>query len=540
MKKIITILASIYFVHNVYAQNANGNAQWRINGNSASTSDFIGTTNNQPLILKTNNIQRAIFDTQGKTIFDGGGEVVIYPGGLTRPILSNPIAAYMLKVGGSGHFEGELNSKQLFVQEYITYMKSLKGPRMDVDTIRMDSTRGIFGHTKIFGDVQIKQNLEVLGKTTLKGDLIAEKGFTFDGINGLLRTPETSTSGEIIQLGNIRNTVPRFNCPSPSSEPWNNFYYNGNFISYVPAGSIATHPLVNASIRIGMATWNGNGLIDVSGVDNNGAGNNALEINNFCKRNTLINTGWDYDPTHFVHGGRVIMGGEVEMQRSLKIGWNDSPIIDSKTAIEINQSVDNGNGIKINTYNNGLKCLTVNNTNFANSPFTVYGDGNTVINAGYPTLKYFKINDASDRVPRESFIVYGNGRTEIHLKESVSTSNAFEVYDDNTNTVNFKVKQNGYVYAREINVMPIQVIFPDYVFEKDYKLLALNEVENYIKENKHLPNIPSAKEVETHGINIAEMQVKQMEKIEELFLHLIKLKKENEELKSRLEILETK
>ena len=187
MKKILTLTISLCFSLYSNAQNPNSNAnvQWRINGNSASTTDFIGTTNNQSLILKTNNIQRVIFDTQGKAIFDGGGEVIIRPGGLNRPILTNPIAAYMLKVGGSGHFEGEVNTRQLFVQEYITYLKSLKGPRIDVDTIRMDSTRGIFGHTKIFGDVQIKQNLEVLGKTKLRGDLVAEKGFTFDGVTGI-------------------------------------------------------------------------------------------------------------------------------------------------------------------------------------------------------------------------------------------------------------------------------------------------------------------------------------------------------------------
>ncbi len=118
--------------------------------------------------------------------------------------------------------------------------------------------------------------------------------------------------------------------------------------------------------------------------------------------------------------------------------------------------------------------------------------------------------------------------------------NVIDVQDKSNNKINFRVKANGYVYAREINVMPTTITFPDYVFNKNYNLKTISELENYIQTNKHLPNIPSAKEVEANGINVAEMQVKQMEKIEEAFLYIIQLKKENEELKLRLQKLESK
>lgn len=122
---------------------------------------------------------------------------------------------------------------------------------------------------------------------------------------------------------------------------------------------------------------------------------------------------------------------------------------------------------------------------------------------------------------------------------NVNTGNAFEIYDENTQKINFKVKANGYCYAREINVMPTSITFPDYVFEKNYKLQSLKSLESFIKANKHLPNIPNAAEVEKNGINVAELQIKQMEKIEEAFLYIIQLKKENEELKKRVEKLES-
>jgi hypothetical protein len=68
--------------------------------------------------------------------------------------------------------------------------------------------------------------------------------------------------------------------------------------------------------------------------------------------------------------------------------------------------------------------------------------------------------------------------------------------------------------------------------------MSIADLSYYVTENKHLPNIPSAKEVEKNGINVSEMQIKQMEKIEEAFLYIIQLKEENELLKARLSVLE--
>jgi len=78
----------------------------------------------------------------------------------------------------------------------------------------------------------------------------------------------------------------------------------------------------------------------------------------------------------------------------------------------------------------------------------------------------------------------------------------------------------------------------DYVFEEDYNLLSLEEVENYIDEHKHLPDVPSAEEVVASGINVAEMDALLLQKIEELTLYMIELKKENEALKSKVDALQ--
>lgn len=105
-----------------------------------------------------------------------------------------------------------------------------------------------------------------------------------------------------------------------------------------------------------------------------------------------------------------------------------------------------------------------------------------------------------------------------------------------------KLAVNGKIYATAINVkLPdANGCFPDYVFEKNYPLMSLNDVETYIATNKHLPNIPSAAEVSASGIDVAEMNIKLLEKIEELTLYMIELKKENAEIKKELESIRVK
>ena len=78
----------------------------------------------------------------------------------------------------------------------------------------------------------------------------------------------------------------------------------------------------------------------------------------------------------------------------------------------------------------------------------------------------------------------------------------------------------------------------DYVFKKDYSLKSLEEVEKHINEKGHLPNVPSAKEVVENGINVAEMDAKLLEKIEELTLYSIEQNKKIKEQNERIERLE--
>lgn len=102
----------------------------------------------------------------------------------------------------------------------------------------------------------------------------------------------------------------------------------------------------------------------------------------------------------------------------------------------------------------------------------------------------------------------------------------------------FKLAVAGKIIAEEISVK-LQSAWPDYVFEQNYSLKPLDQVEQFVKTNKHLPGIPSASQIEENGISIGEMQNKLLQKIEELTLYVIEQQKEIERQKIKIELLET-
>ena len=99
----------------------------------------------------------------------------------------------------------------------------------------------------------------------------------------------------------------------------------------------------------------------------------------------------------------------------------------------------------------------------------------------------------------------------------------------------YKLSVNGKIRAKEIVV---ESGWADFVFDDDYALMPLEEVETYIHTHKHLPDIPSARDVEENGVSVGEMESKLLQKVEELTLYLIELKKENAALSQRVTQLE--
>ncbi|MDN5215690.1 hypothetical protein QQ020_26670 [Fulvivirgaceae bacterium BMA12] len=103
------------------------------------------------------------------------------------------------------------------------------------------------------------------------------------------------------------------------------------------------------------------------------------------------------------------------------------------------------------------------------------------------------------------------------------------------NLAGYKLAVNGRIRAKEVKV---ETGWSDFVFEDDYELPTLAEVEAFIKANKHLPEIPSAKEVEENGVELGKMDSKLLQKIEELTLYIIEQHKRIEAQDKRIRQLE--
>ncbi len=129
--------------------------------------------------------------------------------------------------------------------------------------------------------------------------------------------------------------------------------------------------------------------------------------------------------------------------------------------------------------------------------------------------------------------MYNSGLVTIGNAPTTTTGNVSLHYGDYGLLV-----EKGIMAAKVKVALPYTSHWADYVFDKDYDLMPLDQVEEFISENKHLPNIPSAEELVEEGIDLGQMDAKLLEKIEELTLHLINQEKTIKVLQERIQVLE--
>lgn len=137
-------------------------------------------------------------------------------------------------------------------------------------------------------------------------------------------------------------------------------------------------------------------------------------------------------------------------------------------------------------------------------------------------------------------LIWGDfSQNQLKFNAKVGVGYSFSNYPTvvgSENISNYNLFVKGGILTEEVRVS-LQTTWADYVFNKDYKLPSLTEVENHIKENGHLINVPSAKEVKENGIELGEMTKIQQEKIEELTLYIIEQNKINEKQSQEIEEL---
>jgi hypothetical protein len=136
----------------------------------------------------------------------------------------------------------------------------------------------------------------------------------------------------------------------------------------------------------------------------------------------------------------------------------------------------------------------------------------------------FQISNSSNH---SVFLLYPNGNAYFYNTGNVGIG---------THSPQSKLAVNGKITCTEVEVTLDG--WSDFVFADDYSLMPLEEVEKHIQQNRHLPDIPSEEEVLENGLNLGDMQARLLQKVEELTLYMIQLKKENEVLKKRISMLE--
>lgn len=179
----------------------------------------------------------------------------------------------------------------------------------------------------------------------------------------------------------------------------------------------------------------------------------------------------------------------------------------------------------------GVNRMTVHNAGVIIAPQDGTLEGGELQLAGAGSNPTWAIDAHSNRFriytgEAEKLSVLSNGKVGIGIGDPAKMPGSYKLYVADgilTEKVRVALKSTG--------------DWADYVFADNYKLRPLSEVETYVKANKHLPGVPSAEEVQKTGIDMAAMDAKLLEKVEELTLYVIGIKKENEVLRKEIEVL---
>jgi hypothetical protein len=195
------------------------------------------------------------------------------------------------------------------------------------------------------------------------------------------------------------------------------------------------------------------------------------------------------------------------------------------------------------------------NTQYGNPRFRIRAIGTLGINT--PITVYIKVTSLNTNQSYTALSATGNDLT---VSKFLPMTSDWDLYVGNVFVADgaslaIKAIQNGNVgigtanptskltVAGNIASREVKVTVDagaDFVFEKDYDLPSLDSVDKFIKENKHLPEVASAASMQKDGINLSEMNIKLLQKIEELTLYMIEIKKENEAMKKDIRKLKTR
>ncbi|MFI5203940.1 MAG: hypothetical protein ACHQF2_05535 [Flavobacteriales bacterium] len=487
--RLLTFISSFLFATFSFSQ---GGAKWSVNGNNTSNGDFIGTTNNEPLVIKTNNVTRIRIHANGNIIFkefDGLGFTGLFTfdanGKLVGvPFSGSPTDVYL----GTGVF-GNINALTgWFTTPGITYTNNNVG----------------------IGLTSPVEKLEVNGNAIFNGSVAASQ-FLVGDVSSSGKNLRISTNicldGYDASTG-MRNELCVFYKP---------LYINSRH-GY-DMNTIINHDNIG---NVGIGTDNPTAKLEVNGnIVINGKsylgrilplpGDSVVYIGDstlvFASHNRIYPDYWNWTPSVVTRGtgiGHYTAFGHAEF--SVGIGRQARSFA--------NYSVSIGNYVR--TSSAALNSMVLGSGVIAVAPLenTIPNSLMVGFNSNLPTLFVGPAN--------------GVGSTGV---VAVGTTCVPAGYS-------FAVRGKAIFEEAVVKLSDAQGCWPDYVFEENYQRMTIEQKEIYVTTNKHLPDMPVASDVETNGIEVSSTLTSLTKNVEENTLEIIslynmikELQKENEELK---------
>lgn len=291
---------------------------------------------------------------------------------------------------------------------------------------------------------------------------------------------------------------------------------------YVPSGTSGIGSSLSSNVGIG-----------TNSPSNSQGYNKVLDVRGTSSKILVTTTNETYKVGLFAHtslfGGGGFIGTESNHNLGLLTNYTQRMLIKSNGNIGIN--CDPGD-VPFKIYNSNLAWMELAG---ANSRLSII-----------VSPEYFQIGN-HNQVQRGDVLLRNIGASHniiMGIPDDLNNGNSYIGFSDDAHGVWMRIQNNkevridGKIFASEINVRTN--VWADNVFSPRYNLKSLNEVESFIKMNQRLPDLPSEQEVKDNGINLAEMNTLLLKKIEETMLYIIELKKQNEELRNRIEQIENK
>jgi hypothetical protein len=236
--------------------------------------------------------------------------------------------------------------------------------------------------------------------------------------------------------------------------------------------------------------------------------------------------------------GTSTIGSKLQVNGNAAVGYSAS------TAAPSNGLAVSGN-TGIGTTTVGSKLQVNGNAAVGYSASTAAPTNGLLVNGhvgiGTTDATYNKLVVVSDATSMNTLSVANwNSMTAILAQSNGSQATMSVSNQNGTNGVAADFYGNVQISSGSLKINNWSIEAPDYVFEKDYKLPSLTSVEKHIAANKHLPGVPSAADMKKNGVDLSEMNMTLLKKVEELTLYVIDQNKQILEQNKKIETLERK